>query len=218
MKARLNKALAKASDGEALDLKKKLRIGRGAMLSGLQSTVKEGLSAKAQLDDPPLPSKADLPRWYPDQPVPRPPRLLVDPRAPSRPASARTAGPPSRHTVVVAPPASASASSSKRHGVEATGASIAFATRGPNRGKAVASAIGADDEVEPAATASAMRAVLSQWMESYNEDEEAFASKAVFIEMRLRQALACSARIGVPNQFRCAIVCDAWERVVRFPG
>jgi hypothetical protein len=37
---------------------------------------------------------------------------------------------------------------------------------------------------------------------SYSEDEMAFASKAVFIEMRLRQALACSASIGVPNQFR----------------
>ncbi|KOO24893.1 hypothetical protein Ctob_006027 [Chrysochromulina tobinii] len=63
-----------------------------------------------------------------------------------------------------------------------------------------------------------MRAVLSEWMASYSEDETAFASKAVFIEMRLRQALACSASIGVPNQFRCAIVCDAWERVVPFTG
>ena len=36
--------------------------------------------------------------------------------------------------------------------------------------------------------------------------------------MRLRQALSCSAALGVPNPFRCAIVCDAWERVAPMTG
>lgn len=95
--------------------------------------------------------------------------------------------------------------------MEAPGASVAFAAKAPL-------ADVDDDKAEPANTTEAMRAVLSEWMASYSEDEMAFASKAVFIEMRLRQALACSASIGVPNQFRCAIVCDAWERVVPFTG
>jgi hypothetical protein len=84
--------------------------------------------------------------------------------------------------------------------LEAPGASVAFAAKAPL-------ADVDDDKAEPANTTEAMRAVLSEWMASYSEDEMAFASKAVFIEMRLRQALACSASIGVPNQFRCAIVC-----------
>ena len=36
--------------------------------------------------------------------------------------------------------------------------------------------------------------------------------------MRLRQALASSAKLGVPNTFRCAIVCDAFERVAPLTG
>ena len=45
-------------------------------------------------------------------------------------------------------------------------------------------------------------------------DEEHFASKAVFVEVRPRQALSASASLGkVPNIFRTALVCDAFERV-----
>ena len=38
---------------------------------------------------------------------------------------------------------------------------------------------------------------LAQWMSAFAADEEAFASKAVFVEMRLRQALSSSVSLGV---------------------
>jgi len=38
---------------------------------------------------------------------------------------------------------------------------------------------------------------LAQWMNAFAADEEAFASKAVFVEMRLRQALSSSVSLGV---------------------
>ena len=48
--------------------------------------------------------------------------------------------------------------------------------------------------------------------------EQAFASKAVFVEMRLRQALQSSAALGAPNAFGLAVVCDAFERIAPFTG
>jgi len=40
----------------------------------------------------------------------------------------------------------------------------------------------------------------------------------VFVEMRLRQALSSSVTLGVPNVFRTAVVCDAFERVAPMTG
>ena len=48
--------------------------------------------------------------------------------------------------------------------------------------------------------------------------QDTFASKAVFLEVRLRQALSSSSALGKPNLFRCALVCDAWERVAPLTG
>ena len=59
---------------------------------------------------------------------------------------------------------------------------------------------------------------LAHWMNAFAADEEAFASKAVFVEMRLRQALSSSVHLGVPNTFRIAVVCDAFERVAPMTG
>ena len=59
---------------------------------------------------------------------------------------------------------------------------------------------------------------LAHWMDAFAADEEAFASKAVFVEMRLRQALSSSVQLGVPNTFRTAVVCDAFERVAPLTG
>ena len=67
--------------------------------------------------------------------------------------------------------------------------------------------------------AAAVRTVLSSWMQQQSADEEHFASKAVFVEVRLRQALSASASLGkVPNIFRTALVCDAFERVAPLSG
>ena len=59
---------------------------------------------------------------------------------------------------------------------------------------------------------------LAHWMDAFAADEEAFASRAVFVEMRLRQALSSSVQLGVPNVFRTAVVCDAFERVAPMTG
>ena len=59
---------------------------------------------------------------------------------------------------------------------------------------------------------------LAQWLTHFAADEQTFASKAVFVEMRLRQALATSVKLGMPNVFRIAIVCDAFERVAPMTG
>ena len=59
---------------------------------------------------------------------------------------------------------------------------------------------------------------LAHWMNAFAADEESFASKAVFVEMRLRQALSSSVSLGVPNTFRIAVVCDAFERVAPLTG
>ena len=59
---------------------------------------------------------------------------------------------------------------------------------------------------------------LAHWMNAFVADEHSFASKAVFVEMRLRQALQSSAALGVPNTFRAAVVCDAFERVAPLTG
>lgn len=59
---------------------------------------------------------------------------------------------------------------------------------------------------------------LTHWIEAFEGDEVSFASKAVFAEMRLRQALASSTQLGTPNAFRCAIVCDAFERIAPLTG
>eukprot|EP00900_Chrysochromulina_parva_P009565 jgi/Chrpa1/1860/Chrysochromulina_OHIO_Genome00011282-RA len=236
MKSRLSNARATASEGEALDLKKSILLfsnsnaGLGNSnnrIKLLQQMVKEGLSATAQLEDQLLPSKADLSRWFPETPASPPTRLLR--RAIFGAASVCMhmhlchvlgqrraifgAASVCRSSITGAPSSTrpSFAAPASRRGLEAPGASVAFAAKAPL-------ADVDDDKAEPANTTEAMRAVLSEWMASYSEDEMAFASKAVFIEMRLRQALACSASIGVPNQFRCAIVCDAWERVVPFTG
>ena len=59
---------------------------------------------------------------------------------------------------------------------------------------------------------------LAHWLAAFENEEMSFASKAVFVEMRLRQALASSVQLGTPNVFRCAIVCDAFERVAPLTG
>lgn len=59
---------------------------------------------------------------------------------------------------------------------------------------------------------------LAHWLAAFERDEVSFASKAVFTEMRLRQALASSVQLGTPNHFRCSIVCDAFERVAPLTG
>ena len=40
----------------------------------------------------------------------------------------------------------------------------------------------------------------------YEDENTNFASRAVFVEMRLRQALAASSEIGSPNVFRCGML------------
>ncbi|KAL1529932.1 hypothetical protein AB1Y20_000860 [Prymnesium parvum] len=64
----------------------------------------------------------------------------------------------------------------------------------------------------------AQRSVIDSWVAAFDRDQESWASRALFVELRLRQALASSSLLGVPNIFRCAIVCDCWERVAPMTG
>ena len=59
---------------------------------------------------------------------------------------------------------------------------------------------------------------LGHWLRAFSLDEESFASKAVFVEARLRQAMASSEALDTPNAFRAAVVCDAFERVAPLTG
>ena len=59
---------------------------------------------------------------------------------------------------------------------------------------------------------------LGHWLRAFSLDEESFASKAVFVEARLRQAVASSEALDTPNAFRAAVVCDAFERVAPLTG
>ena len=43
--------------------------------------------------------------------------------------------------------------------------------------------------------------------QAFADDENCFASKSVFVEARLRQALASAAALEAPNAFCAAVVC-----------
>ena len=181
-------------------------------------TARTAKTAHEYLKDPPLPGKADVDRWYPDASSPRSPRVLVPvPRPPSALTAASSPRPPTPASFAAAGrtrdyrprPATARAVS------EPAGTSIHFAAGSDDR--ADATAFGAA-KASTHDTQAAQRSVLAHWLATFASGEEAFASKAVFVEMRLRQALACSAMLSTPNTFRCAIVCDAWERVAPLTG
>ena len=232
---RLTTALANTTlDGEAAQTKAQLGLGRSKLITSLQTAVKQNTDVNAHLADPPLPGKASLAQWFPEKPSPRHKPLLVTPRPPATPTDrARHIGPPSnrvlprsarvpahgsaRPSVGTSRPGSARSAASARQGagalrggIEAAGTAAALLS--------MPGGTAADGSAEPAATDAAMRSVLAHWMDSYDTSQSDFASRAVFVEMRLRQALACSASLGVPNVFRCAIVCDAWERVAPLVG
>ena len=173
--------------------------------------------------DPAVPPALSLP-----SPMGSPRRALV---GDSRPGTARADEPPSRRVALTAPPAggdsrpttAASTSARSRPGTAASRPGTAASRPGTAASRAGAmeqpgASIPFAQPMDPELQTATMRAVLSQWMDSYHAGEETFASRAVFVEMRLRQALASSAALGTPNVFRCAIVCDAWERVAPLTG
>ena len=200
--------LAKLDEGdgaeEASFLKK---LERKDLLDRLQKSARTLTDMHDQLADPPLPSAAQAKAWWPEPERPRSARLLVSPRDPSPRAravgSARRSAP---HRPGTAP---------GQRGIDAPGASLVFLANQPVGGRgAPPSALAGGEELALDNHA----AVLSQWMDSYTAGEEEFASKAVFVEMRLRQALSSSVALGVPNTFRTAVVCDAFERVAPMTG
>ena len=200
------------------------------------------VDVQSLLPDPPLPGAKDLQRWWPDgaPPAPLRPGQVLRPHSARRPASSR---PSPRQS-----PRQFHSTSRQPAGFDAPGASTNFAGKGgfaradysskvTEAVKASTAALTSKDStgvervaaqmleraalenaVEPADQPSGTRAVLANWMATYEHSEESFASKAVFVEMRLRQALACAATLGTPNNFRCAIVCDAWDRVAPLTG
>lgn len=192
-----------------------LQFNRGQMLHKLQKSSRALVENTHELDDPKrLPDKAEAQRWWPEPARPRSARVLVSPRDPSPRARAVATGQRRIGSARII---------SRPRGVEAPGASLVFlagAGRQPGGRGRPPSKLAPEPDTDGHADGAFNNhaAVLSSWMDAYTEGEEEFASKAVFVEMRLRQALACSARLGAPNGFRAAIVCDAWERIAPLTG
>lgn len=158
---------------------------------------------KHLLDDIPPPGRAELELWKSaNKPQPRPPLT-------ARPAVARI---PSELTPRSARVARRPLSSAPA-GPEEPGASFGF------RGVKMPAGSRSDEAAQARAELDGARgSILSHWTAAYAGESDRFASTAVYVELRLRQALAASEALGAPNLFRCAVVCDAWERVAPLLG
>ena len=58
-----------------------------------------------------------------------------------------------------------------------------------------------------------MRHTLQEWLRTYDAEQNQYASVTVFAEMKLRQAVLVTQRLGVPNDIRLAAVCSCFDRV-----
>jgi len=158
---------------------------------------------KSLLDDVHPPGSAELALWKAaNKPQPRPP-LSARPAVTRIPAELT----PRSARVARRPLSSAPA------GPEEPGASFGF------RGVRMPANSSSDEAVEARTELEGARvSILSHWTAAHAGESDRFASTAVYVELRLRQALAASEALGAPNLFRCAVVCDAWERVAPMLG
>ena len=194
---------------------------------GLDQVVHAVHSGKKLLEYPSAPSEADVSKWVDQRP--HPPSMVVLKDFHVRPNSARPAahglsprirGARSpRATTHQTPTGSRSAKQGLAHTLPLLG------TVSLSHNHMADDSVDLDDyELRGTSTQenemelNAMRSVLGSWASAYEAETSNFASRAVFVEMRLRQALSSSTELGVPNLFRCAIVCDAWERVAPLTG
>ena len=53
-----------------------------------------------------------------------------------------------------------------------------------------------------------MRDFVQEWRASFDREKASYKSFVVFMEMKLRQGLLVTSRLGLPNNFRTAVVCD----------
>ena len=58
-----------------------------------------------------------------------------------------------------------------------------------------------------------MRDFVQEWRASFDREKASYKSFVVFMEMKLRQGLLVTSRLGLPNNFRTAVVCDCVERL-----
>ena len=59
----------------------------------------------------------------------------------------------------------------------------------------------------------AIRHTLQEWLRTYDAEQNQYTSVTVFAEMKLRQALVVTSRLGLPNPIRTAAVCSCFDRV-----
>ena len=59
----------------------------------------------------------------------------------------------------------------------------------------------------------AVRHTLQEWLRTYDAEQNQYASVTVFAEMKLRQALVVTAKLGLPNAIRTAAVCSCFDLV-----
>ena len=54
---------------------------------------------------------------------------------------------------------------------------------------------------------------LEEWRTGWEHEQTSYKSFVVFLEMKLRQAMLVTAKLGLPNPHRTAVVCDCFERM-----
>jgi len=59
----------------------------------------------------------------------------------------------------------------------------------------------------------AIRHTLQEWLRTYDAEQNQYTSVTVFAEMKLRQALVVTSKLGLPNPIRTAAVCSCFDRV-----
>ena len=58
-----------------------------------------------------------------------------------------------------------------------------------------------------------IRQTLQEWLRTYDAEQNQYSSVTVFAEMKLRQALVVTSKLGLPNPIRTAAVCSCFDRV-----
>ena len=73
--------------------------------------------------------------------------------------------------------------------------------------------LNADEGESSEMSEDAIRHTLQEWLRTYDAEQNQYTSVTVFAEMKLRQALVVTSKLGLPNPIRTAAVCSCFDRV-----
>ena len=68
-------------------------------------------------------------------------------------------------------------------------------------------------EVDPVSMAPFMTDFVREWKLSFSAERASYRSFVLLMEVKLRQGLLVTARLGLPNPYRTALVCECLERL-----